>query len=584
MCGLFFSYISDEVGILTEKEIDYISKELNMRGPDICKIQRSKDNRCIMINSVLQISQPTKDYIFPSLNKDELFGYNGEIYEHIEYQKIKYVNDTTFILDFLRRNKCTKSFYTEEFHGNFATVYGKNVNSEEYEVRIMTDFFGEKNLFVYNDRNTLIISSKPTIIETILRKKELYNKDVDRTLISSYMRSRNMLDSACTFVSDIKQVPSGCCMIYSILKENIKSKVIYNAWGSENIQKIISGDKSDFKGNEFLNYKQFETHKLISAASIFSGGVDSSLMSIELSRMENDIRLLTLTFDDKDEAALSSKELLLSINHKASLSFNINKGLYKTSMEECYRKVLSPLPTHAYPSLNILGQVCNDVGCKVLFGGDGGDEFNFGYPQYVGLLNDGYKKRSPYNSFEMDKELQLWNCWESLKEADKYEDIRAKELAEYIKVVKDTLMCEEVEAVAKANLLLDIKYNLHSTGLLSNDLIISEHSIQARSPFVSIKSLQNMMHTPMEYFNKGPKYFLVKKYKDIFSREPLKKQGFSGFPNAAGEECLSNNDNEKKFARFSDLYGINIEKMGDKMSLRLRWKIINTELYLKQYD
>ena len=74
---------------------------------------------------------------------------------------------------------------------------------------------------------------------------------------------------------------------------------------------------------------------------------------------------------------------------------NVNVDLFENFLEESYRSICMPLPTHSFISQAILAREVNKNGAKILFTGDGGDELFGGYEFYKTLEYDKEYKYNP---------------------------------------------------------------------------------------------------------------------------------------------------------------------------------------------
>ena len=130
--------------------ISLASTELNNRGPDYSSIQISSNKDILLVNSVLSINQGSSYQDFPVLNSDEFFGFNGEIYITSDYDHKYSGSDTLYVLNSARKEFDIEKFYGVNFRGCFSFVHAIRT-CNEMKVQFANDFFGERNLFYYED-------------------------------------------------------------------------------------------------------------------------------------------------------------------------------------------------------------------------------------------------------------------------------------------------------------------------------------------------------------------------------------------------------------------------------------------------
>ena len=141
-----------------------------------------------------------------------------------------------------------------------------------------------------------------------------------------------------------------------------------------------------------------------------SGGYDSSLISaISQKLTEVEKHFITLEFDNKEPTAKDAYRLFEHIKDDKSYHHKIEVTIeeYLRHMQRSYTRLLSPLPTHSYPSFSIACEKAKGIGARVLYTGDGPDELYGGYSAYKEDLREGTNEtRSPYtNLIKLSDEL-----------------------------------------------------------------------------------------------------------------------------------------------------------------------------------
>ena len=139
-----------------------------------------------------------------------------------------------------------------------------------------------------------------------------------------------------------------------------------------------------------------------------------------------------------------------------------------------------------------MGGLASKHNSRILIGGDGADEIHFGYPQYLDIARNEVsllKMSSPYSSYEMDEELSLFGHlrFPHFNSDQSHPDLLIDLRTEYTKLLNNLFPTSNIFNIfRKLSIIMDTRFNLHSTSLLANDLILSDFSIEGRNPFVSI--------------------------------------------------------------------------------------------------
>ena len=344
---------------------------------------------------------------------------------------------------------------------------------------------------------------------------------------------------------------------------------------------LVKNSPINLDQNNFLSSPHFILHPSITSSYIVSGGIDSSLVaSTTFAHPSANQNYLTLTFGDKDFAANSAQDLISSNTCLEHYIKNVSIAEYTEALQESLLLSLSPLSTHSVPSALILGKMAFSLGSRVIYGGDGADEMYLGYPQYLTIFNSQRDlfNCSPYSSYECDAEIQKLQLMHLFDDAQVHKYDRSNLYSEYSSLFEQECGFPAKEAAIKATLLLDIRYNLHSSALLANDIMISHSSVEPRSPFVSIYHLVNMLKAPIEFPLSRTKPVLTKHFEKIFSSPAPVKQGFSGYPNESALELLRSSN--PFLGNISDIYHFDFASVFSEMSRRLQWKVLNSELFL----
>tara|TARA_Y100000590_G_C15726595_1_gene1015463 strand:- start:1542 stop:3296 length:1755 start_codon:yes stop_codon:yes gene_type:complete len=578
MCGIF---------ILAAKNLSKFDlnkcktslKVLEKRGPDKT-FYKTHQNRIFYGQTILSLTgNVTNQQELQSNNSYELL-FNGEIYNYIDLSKKhlqnfnidKNTTDTEVLLS-LHNNLLAENI-PSLLDGMFAyCLHDKNNNI----LHLVTDIQGEKSLYYYQDNDLVIISSE---INAIL--EYCPNQKINKECLNNYFFTRHFMSYDMTPYKRIRKLLPGSYEKLNLNNFEIKkskyqeindyidpnlmeeNKNLTNDELAEELDSII---KRNIKSMTPVNRK---------FASVFSGGIDSSLISYYLNKNIPPDILIAVNHLGKDQISNNLKEFEKILNRKIEV-INIDKEFYASKIKECQQTLASPLLSHSVVGQMILSSKVKELSCKVIFGGEGGDEVFGGYDAYSNEFNNNLKfSPSPYTSF-IESNLKfndlnienikchLRNIWQDSLDAYKHVENKDEQL------IHSMIFC-------------DLKYQLSEVGLRSSDLMSMMWSVEPRSLFVRKDILKFALNLPIkskiDKTNINPnlrtKILLKKIFLKYFPEKLLfNKQGFSGFPNESGE-FLGEID---KFNIFSFL---NIKKPKDLKDLNkaIIWKLINLEYYL----
>ena len=108
---------------------------------------------------------------------------------------------------------------------------------------------------------------------------------------------------------------------------------------------------------------------------------------------------------------------------------NIDKAAYAAEIIRCQETSRSPLHSHSLVAQSLMSAHVQSKGCRVLFGGEGADEYFGGYDAYQQDINgSGNTSPSPYLSYDTPQisfidddpsslERDLVNAWKEAQHA-----------------------------------------------------------------------------------------------------------------------------------------------------------------------
>ncbi|WP_034920708.1 asparagine synthase (glutamine-hydrolyzing) [Gillisia sp. CAL575] len=535
--------------------------------------------------------------------------FNGEIYNYLKLKdllqkkgaKFYTTSDTEVILR-LYENFGSKAFAMLD--GMFAfSIYDSNLN----KILIARDYFGEKPLYYTKNNGNLIWGSElKSIISVIGQKPEISKQGLNLYFQLTY------IPAPYTIYSDINKLEANHYMEINCNDQ------------SYNIVEIEQNFKKEVDPNISFEKAKELTHTLInnsvSSRSIadvplgtfLSGGVDSSIVSLALSKQTNtkidtfSVGFEKKSFDESDKARTVAK--LINSNHH---EFIVSVDDLKSNIDDILLNFDEPFAdSSSLPTYLVAHKTRQHV--KVALTGDGGDEVFGGYNKYyMGKLNAKYASIIPRGAHATLK--SLLNPVLSTKDDKRGKRFKVKKLLNainyedefYYNIISLAYQNSEVAAILKKEAYLNdsLQYFKNKIGKNNNtltdfrniDKIISLEgdmlvkvdrtsmltSLESRAPFLNKEIWNFTSQLPEDYLMKGwnKKYLLKDSFKQYFPDQFLdkSKKGF-GVPvgdwlrGYLSEELRSYI--EKEFLIKQDLF--NIEEITEIVEKHLSGKEDNT--------
>ena len=364
------------------------------RGPDEDGFCIEKHNQTTVAMAMRRLSiidlNTGKQPIYND-DKSIVIVFNGEIYN---YQKLKQQlenqgvtfktkSDTEVILK-LYEAKGENSF--AELDGMFAfSIYDKNRN----KVFIARDFFGEKPLYYYQDKENFFWASElKSIINNLDTKPEISKEGLNLYFRLTYT------PAPFTIYQNIFKLEANHYIDYDLEHDSFKIHQINTV---KNIKQDIAFAEAK-KELKNLMLQSIESRSIsdVPLGTFLSGGVDSSIVSLGLSQMNNQkidtfsIGFDKASFDETDKSKLVAK--MINSNHH---EFIISEKDIEKNIHEILLNFDEPFAdSSALPTYLVANKTRDFV--KVALTGDGGDEVFGGYNKYyIGKLNSKYTNVVP---------------------------------------------------------------------------------------------------------------------------------------------------------------------------------------------
>ncbi|TNJ46468.1 asparagine synthase (glutamine-hydrolyzing) [Tamlana fucoidanivorans] len=397
MCGIN-GFISTNQNTSKKIFLDNINAMNNLifhRGPDDDGVYTDINNDTRIAMGMRRLSiidlSSGKQPIF-SDNKQIVIVFNGEIYNYLVLKKeleeknvtFKTKSDTEVIL------RMYEMYGIESFKkldGMFAfSIHDKIKN----KVFIARDFFGEKPLYYTKNDNGFYWASE---LKSIVNQLPLLPR-IDNLGLNLYFKL-TYIPAPYTIYEGIKKLESNNYIEYDLKSNNFSSIIIENEH-PKNIKKpTFSEAKAKVKD---LVQQSVESRSVadVPLGTFLSGGVDSSIVSLCLSRINNSkintfsIGFEKKSFDESDKARTVAK--LINSNHH---EFIINEKDLENHVHDILDNFDEPFAdSSCLPTYLVANKTSQHV--KVALTGDGGDEVFGGYNKYyMGNINQKYTRIVP---------------------------------------------------------------------------------------------------------------------------------------------------------------------------------------------
>ena len=597
MCGINGLVYKNAENTDVQNIIEKMNQKIIHRGPDEDGFfVEHLDNKTIAFAmrrlSIVDLSTG-KQPIFTE-DKSKIIVFNGQIYNSEELKKTLIQKGFAFHTSSPAEVvlKLYEYFGLEAFKmldGVFAfSIYDKILG----KIFIARDFFGDKPLHYQHSEKGLIWASELKSIISVLDKKP----EIDNTGLNLYFQL-TYIPAPFTIYKGISKLESNSFIEYDVNTNALKIHEIH----SEKIEKQqISFDEA--KKNVRKLVEESVSSRSVSDVSLgafLSGGVDSSIISLCLSKQsDSKIDTFSIGFDKKSFDETEKSRLVANLIGSNHHEFVISEKDLTSHLDEILLNFDEPFAdSSALPSYIVASKTADYV--KVALTGDGGDEVFGGYNKYlIGGINQKYTSLVP--RFLHQSVLKVANALTKQKGDERglkfkvrkalnsidYDDsffyniiklgFTDKEMSIYLNEkdrVKNPLAYYQQKIPNPKNL-TDFR-NVDKMISLEGDMIVKVDrtsmlaSMECRAPFLTREIWNYTLSLPDEYLLKGnnKKMILKKAFENEFPEQFLEKSK-KGFGVPVGDwlrqgmrsELLSYIDD--KFLEEQDVFDIqNIKKI-----------------------
>jgi asparagine synthase (glutamine-hydrolysing) len=494
MCGIIGG---KGLGVLesVEKNIKY----LNRRGPDSQSFIELDNNlvlgatRLAMTDPLPRSNQPLVD-----TQSGNLIIFNGEIYN---YKKIREsLIDSGIIFNTESDTEVLLKALTyfgvdviKQLEGMFAFVF---INTKTNELLMSRDYLGKKPLYYFLNSSKLFFSSQANLVQDFINETK-----IDANSLNTYLDLGFIIDPDSMF-ENVKAVMPGEIIVINIGDNKVKTQ-----------QKFIPimiefAEESNVRLN-VSNALVQRVHGHDKFALSLSGGIDSTILAIECSRLKLPATAYSMRWTDSDKSRYNTDSTNAEkIAKRLNINFEFvdmpNSTEISNLLDDYVTAMDEPNSNPTGLSMMALYADINRDGHRLVLTGDGADEVFGGYERYS-LVNN-FKYLPQINNdllITIIRKLRLkgdfadkvssvlfgnkfnesWKYWHTITSENKL-----NQLFSDFNAPKFELLGSELSTIFGENRVSSLMYKDLRTWLSmeSNrklDRISMWYSIEARSPF-----------------------------------------------------------------------------------------------------
>lgn len=559
---------------------------LSWRGPDLSASVVWKD-RVFIGHNVLSLTGDVRarKTIYSTSNSGRYrIAFNGEIYNYRELAR-RWLQGRLDLTDDTSDTEVLVNLHdvlpAAEIPDLLDGMFAYSVLDEiEGVLHVARDVQGEKSLYIYENDFIIVIASEISAIQSLVPGIQL-----DKQALRDYFRTRHFMLFSRTCYRGIRQILPGRLERLTIIGTQwttVASRTIGDwidpARMDDNARRSLDSLADELDAILVESIRQMVPRSQPYAA-VVSGGVDSSLLSHYLVAYGNPQVLVAVNNIGKDliSSDLSGFEQSLKRNIEV---LQIDKTAYAAELVRCQEKCRGPLLSHSFVAQSMQSAFIQSTGCRILFGGEGGDEYFGGYDAYLrnsdAIGTAGYSP-SPYLTL-VTPEIDFLDDDPSEIQRSLSEAWSAAQAA-YASVGNRT------DRTSLAMMYGDAAYQLPAVGLRCADLMSMMWSVETRSALLRRAVATFALNLPMAARidhtaaspNNRTKILLKKLFLRYYPESLLvEKQGFAGFPNESADYLGALED----YMVFDEL-GIKRPSSPEQCGRATLWKLANLEYFLR---
>jgi asparagine synthase (glutamine-hydrolysing) len=483
----------------------------------------------------------------PMLNEeaDIVISFNGEIYNYLELRKelealgykFRTKTDTEVILK-AYQYWSTKAF--DKLEGIFAfSLYDKK-NQLFFLVR---DHIGVKPLYYFLNESELLFASEVKALTAIRPWPE--NPDW-KILFLAF----GSIPHPYTTLADVIQLDPGCYLKLDTV--SFENEILSFA-PSDNYDYKVNTEQEALTSIHFALQKSVKKN-LISDAKLgvfFSGGIDSSLLTLLTDKFLKSVHTLSVNFEDSSYDEHPYQEMVLNktenVEHTAH---RVTEHMFWDYLDDIWKAMDQPSidAVNAY----FVSRFAKAEGIKAVLSGLGADEIFGGYASFKRIKWMRLMRKIPKKGMlgrVLSKFRKAWGRLVYLTLEGTIGDylflrgIHTPKEISLILQIPETKIWEALHKIPFSAIVPsdDIEYAsfLESKIYMSNQLLKDTdymgmwHGVEVRVPFLDTELLKKVRSIPpsLRYKSDWPKYLLTASHENILPRKIIfrKKRGFT-FP------------------------------------------------------
>jgi asparagine synthase (glutamine-hydrolysing) len=581
MCGILT--VVAKAGPLDLRACRRGLSRLSWRGPDRC-VPSVWNERVFLGQTVLSLTGDVTnadDHYVESQSGRYAIAFNGEIYNFRELAA-RWLGDRITLTPETTDTEVLVNLHDVlgpgEIPAHLDGMYAYTVlDRHARHLYVARDVQGEKSVFIHDGTDQVIVASEIPAILSLVRDMPL-----DVQALRDYFRTRHFMLFDRTAYRGIRQILPGRVERFDLDSGD------WTVVAHRRLRDWIDPARHEANERRSLDDLADELDALLERcvaemlparqkfAVVVSGGVDSSLLASYIVPRGNPTTLVAVDHIGKDliSSDLSGFERVL---RRPIDVLHVNEVPYAAEIVRCQQTCGGPLPAHSFVPQALQSAHVRNTGCRIMFGGEAGDELFGGYDAYLNVSGaSGRFSPSPYLSHSEPEVRFERDCPERVQTdlADAWTD----------SVDAYAHVADESDRGVLAAAYGDAAYQLPPVGLRGADLMSMMWSLEARTVLLRRPIASFALNLPawakVDRGAADPNLRTKVLLKKLFLRKYpagllMKKQGFAGFPNESAA-YLGDRDDYLAY----DVLGIHRDN-GAALSRAADWKLANVEYFLR---
>lgn len=343
------------------------------RGPDNQTFLKDEDfifghARLSIVDLDERSNQP---FVYHFKNKKLTTVFNGEIYNFLELKSK--LTEKGYIFNTTSDTEVVCAAYLEwgiscfdRFEGMWALViYQHNTK----ELILARDRVGKKPLYYAHQNNQVYFSSSLWSVSKLTDNKDISEEGLELYFALGYTPDKFSI------IQNINKLEPGKILVFNNSNNqfsltNSYLSVYKNKNSNSSIKKLIT------------NSVEKRIIADVPIATLMSGGVDSTIVTVITKKIKPDIETYFVDFEDKSLSESTWSNYLSKRNNIELHKVMLDSKEISKAFSDYYKVYDEPFSDYSgIPSIAIFRKMAEKF--KVVLTGDGGDELFYGYPHYV---------------------------------------------------------------------------------------------------------------------------------------------------------------------------------------------------------